>query len=227
LIKFYQIEDQKQTMADTWAGKPKNLTSTTIGYYDGHAPAFWDGTKSHDVTQNYEALLGAIDAEPPFTLLDLGCGPGRDLAYFQGLGHIAIGVDGSTQFADMARAHSGAEVWVQDFIDLNLPEAQFDGVFANASLFHVPKDSIETTLAALWRALLPGGVLFASNPRGNDEQSLSGGRFGVFYRDQTWMALVEKCGFEPVRQYFRPQNAPPAQQRWFATVWRKTNKPAE
>ncbi len=214
-------------MADTGAEKPKNLTSTTIGFYDDHAPAFWDGTKNHDVTQNYNALLDAINAEPPFTLLDLGCGPGRDLAYFQGLGHIVIGIDGSTQLAHMARAHSGAEVWVQDFIDLDLPDAHFDGVFANAALFHVPKESIETTLAAIWDSLRPGGVLFSSNPRGNDEQGFSGGRFGIFYQEETWMALVENVGFEPVRQYFRPPNAPRHQQCWFATVWRKSGISSE
>lgn len=214
-------------MADTGAAKPRSLTSTTIGFYDHHAPAFWDGTKGHDVTQNYDALLGAIEAEPPFTLLDLGCGPGRDLAYFRGLGHMAIGLDGSTQIAEMARRHSSAEVWVQDFIDLDLPEAHFDGVFANASLFHVPKERISATLGAILDTLLPGGVLFSSNPRGNDEEGFSGGRFGVFYSDPTWMALVENAGFEPVRQYYRPPNAPPVEQRWFATVWRKPVKPTD
>lgn len=213
-------------MADTKVAISKNLTRPTIGYYDGHAPAFWDGTKDHDVSQNYEALLGAIEGDPPFTLLDLGCGPGRDLAYFRNLGHIPIGLDGSTKFAQMARAHSGAEVWVQDFIDLDLPNAHFDGVFANASLFHVPEEFIATTLAALWGALRPGGVLFTSNPRGNDEQGFSGGRFGRYYRDETWLALLaglnlKTGGFKPIQQYYRPPNAPPDQQRWFATVWRK------
>jgi SAM-dependent methyltransferase len=212
-------------MADQREATPTDLTSTTIDFYDGHASAFWNGTKYHDVTQNYAALLDAIHSTPPFTLLDLGCGPGRDLAYFQGLGHIAIGLDGAPQLAEMARNYSGAEVWVQDFIDLDLPETHFDGVFANASLFHVPMDAIETTLAALWRGLRPAGVLFSSNPRGNDEQGFSGGRFGVFYRDETWMELVQHCGFEPVRQYFRPPNAPPHEQFWFATVWRKSDKP--
>ena len=145
--------------------KSENLTSTTIGYYDDHAQDFWDGTRTHNVTQNYEALLGAIDAKPPFTLLDLGCGPGRDLAYFESLGHMAIGLDGSNQFAEMARRNSDAEVWVQNFIDLNLPAAYFDGVFANASLFHVPKNCILASLGAILATLRNGGVLFSSNPR--------------------------------------------------------------
>src|SRR5438270_308678 len=70
------------------------LSERTLAHYARSAGKFWDGTKSHDVTQNYEALLGAIEGPPPFTLLDFGCGPGRDLRYFQSLGHRAIGLEG-------------------------------------------------------------------------------------------------------------------------------------
>lgn len=205
---------------------PTDLTSTTIAYYDGNAPSFWHGTKDHDVSQNYAALLDTIGRPAPLTLLDLGCGPGRDLAYFRDLGHIAIGIDGSEEFAGMARQHSGAEVWVQDFIALDLPDAHFDGVFANASLFHVPGAAIKGVLASLLACLKPAGVLFSSNPRGNDEQGYAGGRFGVFYRDETWLAMVENAGFTPVRHYFRPTGKPPEQQRWLASVWRKPAAPA-
>ncbi len=86
------------------------LTAQTLANYDNGAERFWEATRDHDVTQNYEALLDAIQSDPPFSILDLGCGPGRDLAYFKGLGHEAIGLDGSKRFVDMARAHSGCEV---------------------------------------------------------------------------------------------------------------------
>jgi SAM-dependent methyltransferase len=231
-MAYPKFADRMGTMTDSLTEIARTATSTTIGYYDQHAPAFWDGTKDHDVTQNYDALLGAINTEPPFSLLDFGCGPGRDLAYFSRLGHNVTGLDGSTQFAEMAKAHSGAEVWVQDFINLSLPANRFDGVFANATLFHVPKNAIEDSLSAIWSALKPNGVLFTSNPRGNDEEGLSGGRFGVYYRDETWMALlgnlkVKNGCFKPVRQYYRPQNVPPDQQRWFATLWRKSSHAAK
>jgi len=213
-------------MTNDQPGKPADLTFATIGYYGARAPEFWHGTKDHDVTQNYTALLSVIAGVPPFTLLDLGCGPGRDLAYFRSLGHEAIGLDGAAEFAVMAREYSGAEVWVQNFIALDLPINRFDGVFANASLFHVPKQSIPNALEAIWKALIPGGVLFTSNPRGNDEEGVSGGRFGVYYQDDTWLELVNNLRvqngrFQLIQQYFRPQFAPPDQQRWFATVWRK------
>src|SRR5690606_24076910 len=129
----------------------------------------------HDVRQNVEALLDALTGSPPFTILDFGCGPGRDLATFRALGHVAIGVEGVAEFAAMAREHSGCTVWEQDFLHLALPPAHFDGVFANASLFHVPTQELPRVLRELHATLKPAGVLFASNPRGNDEEGFSGG----------------------------------------------------
>src|SRR6059058_1546574 len=79
----------------------RRLGETTIAYYDRFARAFWDGTRHHDVSQNYAALLEAIEGDPPYCILDLGCGPGRDLNYFRALGHEAVGLDGSRQFIAM------------------------------------------------------------------------------------------------------------------------------
>jgi hypothetical protein len=64
-----------------------SVSSRTVAHYEANAPDFWEGTRSHDVTQNYAALLGHFEGTPPFAILDLGCGPGRDLAYFRSLGH--------------------------------------------------------------------------------------------------------------------------------------------
>lgn len=116
-------------------------TSTTLEHYNRRAEDFWEGTRGHDVSQNITTLLQYIEGEPPFTILDFGCGPGRDLKTFKELGHIAIGLEGSARFTAMAR-QQGHEVWEQNFLDLDLPERRFDGVFANASLFHVPSQEL-------------------------------------------------------------------------------------
>ena len=135
-----------------------------------HAEAFWQGTRDHDVSQNIAALLQHIEARAPFTILDLGCGPGRDLVAFAGLGHVAVGVEGAANLAAMARANSGCEVWQQDLLALDLPQERFDGVFANAVLFHVPSQELPRVLRQLHETLKPGGVLFSSNPRGRNEE---------------------------------------------------------
>ena len=144
-------------------------SALTLEHYNQRAEEFWEGTRAHDVSQNIAALLQYIQGAPPFTILDFGCGPGRDLKVFAELGHLAIGLEGAARFAAMARVHSGCEVWQQDFLELDLPDCYFDGVFANAALFHVPGQELPRVLLALHATLKDGGVLFSSNPHGHNE----------------------------------------------------------
>ena len=197
------------------------LTARTLAHYDRSARAFQEGTRDHDVSQNITALLDAIEGPPPFTVLDLGCGPGRDLAAFRSLGHEAIGLDGSPEFVAMAR-ETGCEVWLQNFLTLALPPARFHGVFANASLFHVPTQELPRVLGELRAALVPRGVLFCSNPRGDDREGWSGERYSAFHSLETWSALVTVAGFDEVAHYYRPAGRPRHEQPWLATVWRAT-----
>jgi SAM-dependent methyltransferase len=204
----------------------RRISQVTLGHYDRSADRFWEGTKDHDVEQNVAALLRHIEGTPPFAILDLGCGPGRDLATFRALGHEPVGLDGAPRFVEMARAHSGCEVWHQDFLALDLPPARFDGVFANASLFHVPRSELARVLGALHATLKPRGVLFASNPRGDDSEGWQGERYGVWHDVATWTEVVTAAGFELLEQYYRPPGLPRAQQPWLATVWRRLAAPA-
>ena len=148
----------------------EKITDLTLDHYNEHAEDFWESTRDHDVSQNIAALLQYIEGEPPFAILDFGCGPGRDLKVFAELGHIAVGLEGAARFAVMARAHSGCEVWRQDFLKLDLPDSHFDGVFANATLFHVPSQELPRVLLELHASLKPRGVLFSSNPHGHNEE---------------------------------------------------------
>ena len=127
----------------------EDLSARTLEHYEQRAEDFCEGTRDHDVSQNIEALLARIEGAAPFTILDFGCGPGRDLATFSRLGHRAIGLDGTARFAAMARADTGCDVWHQDFLALDLPAQYFDGVFANASLFHVPSQELPRVLREL------------------------------------------------------------------------------
>ena len=199
----------------------KAIAESTLEQYGRRAQSFWEGTREHDVVQNIDALLEAVTTAPPFTILDFGCGPGRDLVAFTRLGHHAIGLEGVPEFAAMARAHSGCEVWEQDFLKLDLPDARFDGIFANAALFHVPKQELPRVLRELHAALKSGGVLFSSNPRGNDDEGWNGGRFGAWHSLEGWRRHLASAGFAELRHYYRPPGLPRDQQPWLATVSRK------
>jgi SAM-dependent methyltransferase len=201
---------------------PKRIADLTLTHYSQRSDEFWRGTRDHDVSQNIQALLSAIEGTPPFTILDFGCGPGRDLKTFAALGHVAIGLEGAPRFAEMARAFSGCEVWQQDFLRLDLPAERFDGVFANASLFHVPSRELPRVLRELRAALKPRGVLFCSNPHGHDDEGWNRGRYGVYHEPATWRAYGAAAGFAEIAQYYRPPGLPRGEQPWLATVWRKS-----
>src|ERR1700694_1518923 len=199
-----------------------NIAHLTLEHYNRHAEDFWTGTRNHDVSQNIATLLQYIESEPPFTILDFGCGPGRDLKVFADLGHIAVGLEGAAHFVVMARAHSGYKVWQQDFLKLNLPDNHFDGVFANAALFHVPSQELPRVLLELNASLKPGGVLFSSNPRGHNEEGWNRGCYGVYHDLETWRRYASAVGFVELTHYYRPAGLPREQQPWLASVCRKS-----
>jgi SAM-dependent methyltransferase len=200
----------------------QEITSHTIGHYDASAQSFWFGTKDHDVRQNMDALLRHIQGEAPYTILDFGCGPGRDILAFRDLGHEVVGLDGAAEFVGMAKARTGCEVWHQDFLELDLPAEKFDGIFANASLFHVPLQELPRVLSELRSALKSAGVLFSSNPRGPDNEGWNGQRYGSYLTLETWQQACVEAGFIELEHYYRPAGKPRAEQPWLASVWRQS-----
>ncbi|HEY5049062.1 MAG TPA: methyltransferase domain-containing protein [Rhizomicrobium sp.] len=198
----------------------ESVAGLTLQHYERRADDFRAGTQGHDVSQNIAALLQAIEGAAPFEILDFGCGPGRDLKTLAELGHRAIGLEGCAPFAAMARAE-GFDVWEQNFLALALPESRFDGIFANASLFHVPRQELPRVLAQLHAALKPGGVLFASNPRGDNEEGWVQGRYCVWHDLESWRGYLRRAGFAELTHYYRPTGLPREHQPWLASVWRK------
>lgn len=197
------------------------ISAITLDDYQRNAEGFREGTRDHDVSQNIEALLRHLGPGGPFDILDFGCGPGRDLQTFRRLGHRPVGLDGTARFVEMARTDAGCEVWQQNFLALELPAERFDGVFANASLFHVPLQELPRVLGQLHATLRPGGVLFSSNPRGQNEEGWNGQRYGAWHDYARWRELLEASGFQALEHYYRPAGLPREQQPWLASVWRK------
>ena len=198
----------------------QRIAARTLAHYDQHARTYWEGTRDHDVSQNIDALLQYIESPFPFELLDFGCGPGRDLMRFKALGHRVTGLEGSAHLAALARAHSGCQVLEQNFLALKLPSSHFDGVFANAVLFHVPTQELPRVLRELHATLKPRGVLFTSNPRGDGQEGWNGDRYGAFHDWPTWRDFLCAAGFVELSHFYRPKGLPRDQQPWLASVWR-------
>lgn len=204
--------------------------TATIADYGAVATAYAEGNMEHDVSQNMEALLAPLaDRSAPLDILDVCCASGRDLVSFTKLGHRAVGLDGVPAFCEMARALSGCEVLQQDLTALDLPLERFDGVFANACLFHVPSAALDRTLCSLVGTLRPGGVLFVSNAHGfgEDREGWTDGRtpstrsYVCWLSERSWIERCEAVGLELLDKFYRPPGRPRERQPFLATVWRK------
>lgn len=194
-----------------------NIEKVTLSHYDNNALSFWHGTKDHDVKQNYRAFLSQFPDGKSLDILDFGCGPGRDVHFFKSRGHRPVGLDGSKAFCDMALEHTQCQILHQQFLNLSLPNQKFDGIFANASLFHIPSQELPAVLLELHKALRPGGILFSSNPRGNAE-GWSGQRYGSYMEFEAAQQYLNAAGFTVIEHYYRPQGVPLAGQPWLAVV---------
>ena len=202
-------------------------SSATIDDYDVVASAYVEANADHDVSQNVDALLLELrssDEERELTILDLGCGGGRDVAALARRRCVVWGVDGSPAMCALAAAACPeATILVQNFVDgLDVPAGAFDGVFANASLFHVPFEHLPSVLCRIRAALRPGGVLFAStrvswaDAEGYVEGRSPGGRAWVSTPSEgTWDDTVAAAGFDLLRGWHRGDVT-----NYYCTLWR-------
>jgi SAM-dependent methyltransferase len=127
----------------------------------------------------------------------------------------------------MAQAAANCPVWEQNFLDLDLPANYFDGVFANASLIHVPTAEMVGVLKHLHRALRDRGALVMSMMRGDFEGFLErpvGARYVVAWEYETLAPCLEAAGFEMVDRYYRPPGLPIEEQFWLVIVAQKSDR---
>jgi SAM-dependent methyltransferase len=197
----------------------------TIAEYQLTAESFRDGTWNHDVSQNRAALIAALP-NTPGKILDLGCGPGRDLVAFQQLGHLVTGLDATPAFVEMAKQAANCPVWEQSFLSLDLPANHFDGIFANASLIHVPTSEMLRVLQDLHKSLVDRGTLAMSMMRGSYEgfsERTTGSRYVAGWEYATLAPQLLAAGFQILNHYYRPPGMPIEQQSWLVIVAQKVS----
>ena len=169
------------------------------------------------MSQNIAAFLGALPKDKKLDILDFGCGPGRDVNVFKEMGHRPTGLDGSKEFCKMTQQLSNCPILNQRFLHLELEDNSFDGIFANASLFHVPSLELPRVLRELHSALRKGGILFSSNPRGNEE-GWQAQRYGHYMEFEVSDLYLKQSGFKIIDHYYRPSGKPREHQPWLAIV---------
>jgi 2-polyprenyl-3-methyl-5-hydroxy-6-metoxy-1,4-benzoquinol methylase len=146
----------------------------SVRYYDENAEAFFTDTVSADMTDLYRRFLRWV--QPGGHILDAGCGSGRDARAFAAAGFVVTAIDASAEMVRLASAHAGLEVRQMSFAEVPW-QGVFDGVWASASLLHVPASALARTLRRLVATLKPAGVLFASFKEGVDEREHHGRHF--------------------------------------------------
>jgi SAM-dependent methyltransferase len=195
----------------------------TIAEYQITAEDYRIGTWHHDVSQNRNALIAAMNKSKG-RILDLGCGPGRDLVVFQKMGYQVTGLDATPAFVEMSKQIAGCEVWHQSFLSLDLPTNTFDGIFANASLIHVPSAEMLRVLQHLNQALSKNGVLLMSMVRGDREgysERPTGFRYVTGWEYETLKLKLEAAKFEIIDHYYRPQGTPIKECSWLVMIAQK------
>ncbi len=146
----------------------------TRDYYELHADRFIAETDTLDLRALHARFLAAVP--PGGRLLDAGCGAGRDAAEFLRRGYEVTAFDASPRLVAHARKRTGLDVEVRRFEDVSY-DGEFDGIWACASLLHVPRTDIDAALTRLVGALRVGGVLYLSFKRGRGDEVRDGRLF--------------------------------------------------
>ena len=147
-------------------------------FYDEHANEYAELTVKADMTKQYAKFLAYLPMDS--SILDAGCGSGRDSLFFMKKGYAVTMLDASAGMCKCAEKLTGQKALHMQFEEINF-EKQFDGIWACASLLHVPEKNLENIFAKFWRALKDNGILYASWKYGEEER-YDGERF---YCDMT------------------------------------------
>lgn len=152
----------------------------TISYYDDNSQAFFDRTVGIDLSTVYAALAEFIPNDAH--ILDAGCGSGRDSKAFLDRGYQVSAFDASAEMVDLAKVYTGLDVQHHTFSEMAYT-AQFDAVWANASLLHVPRKYLPQTFEKISQALKKNGIFYASFKIGRGEGLADDGRHFTYFEE--------------------------------------------
>ncbi len=171
--------------------------NTTMDYYNTNANEYSALTMNSDMSQSRQRFLSYLPSGA--RILDAGCGSGRDAKAFMEHGYMVTALDGSVAMCQVAEKFIGQPVLHMDFEQIEFEE-EFQGIWACASLLHVPKADMERILNKLRQALVPDGVIYASFKYGEGERTVDG-RFFNYYDDNSLSVQFESCGFYVIETF--------------------------
>jgi SAM-dependent methyltransferase len=193
--------------------------SSTIRYYDDHADEYVSGTADVDMESLYQPFLELV-AEGG-SILDAGCGSGRDTKAFLDRGYRVSAIDGSVKMVEATKRLTGQSASQLRFQDL-ASEDEFDGIWACASLLHVSRAELDDVLARFVTALRPGGICYLSFKEGDGERSEGERQFTDFTEDDLREKLKRHKSLDVVRTWITNDLRPGrSNERWVNALVRK------
>jgi SAM-dependent methyltransferase len=201
---------------------PSSALRANRRFYRENANEFCQNTGSLDVSHLYEPFLAQLP--PGARLLDAGCGSGRDSAVFQQLGFEVVAIDASPEMVAAARSR-GVRAQKMLLQDIEF-DGEFDGIWACASLLHVPRVEMPAVLVRHARALRPGGLMYISIKEGEGERVGADGRFFSYFGLKEFTDLLRDARHLDVVRSWRTDDVMSNQTRsWLNFLVRRRNLP--
>ena len=192
----------------------------TLDYYNQNSQHFVHDTQDVKFTDIQDYFLSYL--KPRALILDFGCGSGRDTKYFLEKGYSVEAIDGSEEMVKIAREYTGIEVKQMLFQDLNETE-RYDGIFACASILHVPSVELPDIMRRIYRALKQNGIAYISFKYGTFEGERNG-RYFTDLNEEKLRALVKEVPGFTVESIRITGDARPGRsdEKWLNVILRKT-----
>lgn len=162
---------------------------STMEFYNTHAREYSEATLHVDLRDLYGRFL--TELSPRAHILDAGCGSGRDTEAFLSRGFRVTSIDASPQLAALASAFTGIRCEILRFQQMEFKQ-EFDGIWACASILHVPRTEIDDVMFRFIRALKPVGTLYVSLKEGDGERTAEDGRFFSYYTADSFRKLLKR-----------------------------------
>lgn len=188
-----------------------------MNYYDENAQEFFEGTVDADMSSHHDEFLKLIPESG--CILDAGCGSGRDTKKFRSLDYNVVAIDGSIEMCKIASEYANVNVKHMQFQDINFVNV-FDGIWASASLLHVPSDELDLVLGKLKNSLKESGIFYASFKQG-DFEGIRNGRFFNDFTETAASELFEKNGFKVIKTWQTLDSRPERDEKWTNIMVRK------
>lgn len=185
-----------------------------VEYYNKNADSFFAGSVNADMAEDREAFLAYVQGGGK--ILDAGCGSGRDSKAFLDAGYDVVAFDASREMRIRAAEYIGREVLDIRFEEISF-EKEFDGIWASASLLHVPMEELPEVMGRMRKALKPGGVMYASFKYGEGTKA-RGERLFSDFNEKSVVPLFENAGFEIVGNTVGPDSRPGRETEYWVSV---------